>query len=214
MSDRNQSAAHPRTGQSTGVMKDGADGSESRRSRRASRMEAQEAAAPLQPGVVVAGRYKIERLLGVGGMGAVYEATQVAISRRVALKVVRADYADDASMVARFQREARAASAVQHPNVVMVHDFGQGDDGTLFMVMELLSGESLLQRMRREIATWVASYTAPMPPTPRRRSILYRPATTTPGWSGAAASCASMRDARRERRLSEPSAPSFITPVD
>ena len=65
MSDRNQSAAHPRTGQSTGVMKDGADGSESRRSRRASRMEAQEAAAPLQPGVVVAGRYKIERLLGV-----------------------------------------------------------------------------------------------------------------------------------------------------
>ncbi|WP_169791391.1 serine/threonine-protein kinase [Sandaracinus amylolyticus] len=124
-------------------------GSESRAVRRPSRMDVQQA-APLRPGIVVAGRYRIERLIGVGGMGAVYEATQVAIQRRVALKVVRADFAGDAAMAARFQREARAASAVHHPNVVMVHDFGQDEDATLFMVMELLSGESLLQRMRRD----------------------------------------------------------------
>jgi serine/threonine-protein kinase len=107
-------------------------------------------ASPLQTGSVVAGRYRIERLLGVGGMGAVYEATQVAIQRKVALKVVRSDFAGDSAMAARFQREARAASAVRHDNVVTVHDFGQTDDGTLFMVMELLAGESLLQKMRRE----------------------------------------------------------------
>ncbi|UJR82555.1 serine/threonine-protein kinase [Sandaracinus amylolyticus] len=150
-------ALHPRTGTSTGVMDAGAvenapagkGGSDSRAVRRPSRMDVQQA-APLRPGVVVAGRYRIERLIGVGGMGAVYEATQVAIQRRVALKVVRADFAGDAAMAARFQREARAASAVHHPNVVMVHDFGQDVDATLFMVMELLSGESLLQRMRRD----------------------------------------------------------------
>ncbi|MDQ3034447.1 MAG: serine/threonine protein kinase [Myxococcota bacterium] len=148
MSERHeQRAIHPRTGTSTGVIEE--NPSASRPVRRASRMDIQEA-APLQPGSVVAGRYRIERLLGVGGMGAVYEATQVAIDRRVALKVVRADFAGDVAMAARFQREARAASAVHHPNVVMVHDFGQGDDGTLFLVMELLAGESLLQRMRRE----------------------------------------------------------------
>ena len=148
MSERRETRAiHPRTGTSTGVIEE--HESEARPVRRPSRIDVQQA-APLQPGAVVAERYRLERLIGVGGMGAVYEATQVAIDRRVALKVVRADYAGDTAMAARFQREARAASAVHHPNVVMVHDFGQDADGTLFMVMELLAGESLLSRMRRD----------------------------------------------------------------
>ena len=104
----------------------------------------------LQAGTIVAGSYRIESVLGVGGMGAVYEATQLNINRKVALKIVRPDFAGDPMMVARFEREARAAAAVHHPNVVVVHEFGRADDGTLFLVMELLSGESLSTRMKRE----------------------------------------------------------------
>jgi serine/threonine-protein kinase len=100
-------------------------------------------------GKIIAGRYRVERLLGSGGMGSVYEATQLAIGRRVAVKVLRPDMADDPLIEARFEREARAAASVHHPNVVVVHEFGRGDDGALFLAMELLPGESLLARLRR-----------------------------------------------------------------
>jgi serine/threonine-protein kinase len=100
-------------------------------------------------GTTIAGRYRVERLLGSGGMGSVYEATQLAIGRRVAIKVLRPDVADDPFIEARFQREARAAASVHHPNVVVVHEFGRGDDGTLFLAMELLHGDSLLVRLRK-----------------------------------------------------------------
>ncbi len=103
----------------------------------------------LSSGTTIAGRYRVERLLGAGGMGTVYEATQLAIGRRVAIKVLRPDVADDPFVEARFQREARAASSVIHPNVVVVHEFGRGDEGTLFLAMELLHGDSLLVRLRR-----------------------------------------------------------------
>ncbi|GAB4213255.1 MAG: hypothetical protein OHK0013_36990 [Sandaracinaceae bacterium] len=103
----------------------------------------------LSTGTTIAGRYRVERLLGSGGMGSVYEATQLAIGRRVAIKVLRPDVADDPFIEARFQREARAAASVHHPNVVVVHEFGRGDDGTLFLAMELLHGDSLLVRLRR-----------------------------------------------------------------
>ncbi len=106
----------------------------------------------LVPGAVVAGRYRIEKPLGVGGMGAVFEATHLAMQRPVALKVLRSEYSDDPAMAARFEREARAASAVRHAGVVVVHDFGQDLDGTLFLVMELLRGETLLERLRRDRA--------------------------------------------------------------
>jgi tRNA A-37 threonylcarbamoyl transferase component Bud32 len=157
MSERvEKRSLHPRTGTSTGVMEENRVSSQRSLTpidptvRTDPESEARAPSAPLQPGTVIAGRYRIERMIGAGGMGAVYEATQVAIARKVALKVVRADFARDPAMVARFHREARAASAVRHANVVMVHDFGQDDDGTLFMVMELLEGESLLARMRRD----------------------------------------------------------------
>ncbi|MFO0709642.1 MAG: serine/threonine-protein kinase [Sandaracinus sp.] len=103
----------------------------------------------LSTGTTIAGRYRVERLLGSGGMGSVYEATQLAIGRRVAIKVLRPDVADDPFIEARFQREARAAASVHHPNIVVVHEFGRGDDGALFLVMELLHGDSLLTRLRR-----------------------------------------------------------------
>jgi serine/threonine-protein kinase len=114
------------------------------------RMTKQEIAdTSLSMGTTIAGRYRVERLLGSGGMGSVYEATQLAIGRRVAIKVLRPDVADDPFIEARFQREARAAASVHHPNVVVVHEFGRGDEGTLFLAMELLHGDSLLTRLRR-----------------------------------------------------------------
>jgi serine/threonine-protein kinase len=105
----------------------------------------------ISEGTILAGRYRVERLIGSGGMGSVYEATQLAIGRRVAIKVLRPDVADDPFIEARFQREARAAASVHHPNVVVVHEFGRGDDGTLFLAMELLQGESLLVHLRRSV---------------------------------------------------------------
>lgn len=102
----------------------------------------------LPRGATIAGRYQIERLIGTGGMGSVYEATQLAIGRRVALKLLRPDVADDPLVEARFEREARAAASIRHSNVVIVHDFGRADDGTLFLAMELLEGSSLLVHLR------------------------------------------------------------------
>jgi serine/threonine-protein kinase len=104
----------------------------------------------LQPGAIVAGKYRVDAVLGVGGMGAVYAATQLNISRKVALKIVRPDLSGDPMMAMRFEREARAAAAVDHPNVVVVHEFGRADDGTLFMTMELLAGEPLSARLKRD----------------------------------------------------------------
>lgn len=94
---------------------------------------------PLSPGEQI-GRYRVEALLGQGGMGAVYRATDGELGRAVALKVI-AEKPDDAA-VARFRREARAASALSHPNVATVFDVGT-HDGSPYLVMELLDGHSL-----------------------------------------------------------------------
>jgi eukaryotic-like serine/threonine-protein kinase len=99
-------------------------------------------------GEVIAGRYRLDRLLGQGGMGQVWSATHTVTRRRVALKFLRG--AADPSSTRRFLREARAASAVEHPNVVAIHDLFALDDGTPLMVMDLLVGETLGDRLRRE----------------------------------------------------------------
>ena len=99
--------------------------------------------------VRVLGGYRIVRKLGQGGMGAVFEATQVKLGRRVALKVLlRQSHADPADLE-RFRREARSAAALDHPNIVHVHDIGE-DLGYHFFAMELVDGESLSQRLTRE----------------------------------------------------------------
>ena len=110
--------------------------------------------APLQPSPLprlLAGRYRIERRLGRGGMGTVYAATDTALERSVAAKVMRLEIAGVTGAVARFQREARAAASFAHPNVVTVHDFGMTSGGAqAFLVMELLEGRTLRQALRSD----------------------------------------------------------------
>jgi serine/threonine-protein kinase len=100
-------------------------------------------------GKTVAGKYRVEALLGRGGMGAVYEATHLAINKRVALKFLYRDSAHDLDAVLRFQREAEAASAVESEHIVQIFDSGASEDGLPFLVMELLRGEDLRTRLRR-----------------------------------------------------------------
>ena len=101
-------------------------------------------------GRVIDKRYVIESRLGAGGMGTVYVAQQVAVGRRVALKVLPAAIADDMGAVKRFMQEAKAASTLSHPNTITIHDFGQNEDGLLFLVMELVEGETLAQVMKTQ----------------------------------------------------------------
>jgi serine/threonine protein kinase len=103
--------------------------------------------ADLTPGVVVAGRYRLDHVLGQGGMGVVWAATHLITRRAVAMKFLRGSVHDRPELRRRFQREARAASAVHHPNVVEVHDVFELDDDTPVMVMDLLVGETLAQRI-------------------------------------------------------------------
>jgi len=102
----------------------------------------------LDPGALVAGRYRLERVLGEGGMGVVWAATHVHTRKTVAIKLVKR--ADSEDQRARFLREARASCAVRHPHVREVYDVLEGDDGALMMIMEYLSGESLAKRLDSE----------------------------------------------------------------
>ena len=95
-------------------------------------------------GDVLASKYRLEQLLGSGGMGHVYRATNEDIGRAVAIKVLRTEHATNPSHVERFLREARAANLVRHPNVVDVLDIGRDADGSPFIVQELLNGRDLL----------------------------------------------------------------------
>jgi len=88
------------------------------------------------------GDYKLIRAIAKGGMGQVFEADQTRLGRSVALKVLNANLADDPMFIQRFEREARAAAAINHPNIVHVYDFGQAD-GHAFLVMEFIDGEDL-----------------------------------------------------------------------
>jgi eukaryotic-like serine/threonine-protein kinase len=101
-------------------------------------------------GEIVDGRYRVERLLGTGGMGAVYEAEHVEIGKKVALKVLHPQYSRQADLVARFRREARAASKVGHPNIVDVTDSGTTEHGDVYFVMERLDGLDLGEVLRHE----------------------------------------------------------------
>ncbi len=104
----------------------------------------------LGPGVVVAGRYRLDRLLGRGGMGQVWAVTHEVTHRVAALKLLNGPSHLQEGRRRRFLREARAASAVQHPNVVAVHDFFELPDGTPVMIMDLLEGETLGSKLARE----------------------------------------------------------------
>ncbi|GAB3075261.1 serine/threonine-protein kinase [Pedococcus soli] len=93
-------------------------------------------------GDVLAGRYRLEESIAMGGMGEVWRAHDVTLDRDVAVKVLRPDSAQDEGFAERFRAEARHSGGLSHPNIGTVHDFGE-DDGTAFLVMELLVGEPL-----------------------------------------------------------------------
>lgn len=95
------------------------------------------------------GAYRLLRQLGQGGMGAVYEAIQETIERRVAIKILRPEYARDAEITKRFFNEARAVNRIDHPGLVQIHEYGHLPEGTAYIVMELLKGETVAQRIRR-----------------------------------------------------------------
>jgi serine/threonine protein kinase len=95
------------------------------------------------------GAYRLLRQLGQGGMGAVYEAIQETIERRVAIKILRPEYARSAEITKRFFNEARAVNRIDHPGLVQIHEYGHLPEGTAYIVMEFLKGETLAQRIRR-----------------------------------------------------------------
>lgn len=101
-------------------------------------------------GSSVLGKYHIDRLIGRGGMGAVFQATNASIGKRVALKFLGVETSKDADAAVRFQREAEAASLAESPHIVQIFDSGRSEHGLPFLVMELLTGEDLRARLRRE----------------------------------------------------------------
>lgn len=108
------------------------------------------AAAPSAPAYGMRmGHYRLVRKIGEGGMGSVFEAIQDGLNRKVALKVLPTRLLSDAAYLERFQREARAAAGLNHPNIVTVYDIGQ-DRGHHFFSMEYVDGESLQKRLERE----------------------------------------------------------------
>jgi eukaryotic-like serine/threonine-protein kinase len=100
-------------------------------------------------GTVVGGKYRLVRLIGEGGMGEVYEAQHVVIGRRFAIKFLHAHLARSPEFMERFQREARAAGALENENIAAAVDFGVTDHGTPFLVMEFLEGEDLGRLLAR-----------------------------------------------------------------
>ena len=117
----------------------------------------------LHTGAIFAERYQIERVLGEGGMGQVFEAKQLGLERRVAIKVLRPELARDAVALARFHREARLAASLDSSHVVRIYDLGVLDTGEPYLVMEYLDGEDLATVVERgpikaEDATrWIAA---------------------------------------------------------
>jgi serine/threonine-protein kinase len=102
-----------------------------------------------QVGTVLEGAYRLTRLLGEGGMGAVYEAVQIRLDKKVAVKVMARELAASEEALARFRREVQVTSKLAHPHIVQVSDFGTAPGGEPFLVMEYLQGEDLSDRLDR-----------------------------------------------------------------
>jgi len=107
---------------------------------------------PPEPSIVgreIAGRYRILEKLGEGGMGAVFRAEQISLKRKVAVKLLRPELSSNPSVVRRFNAEAELAAKLSHPNTVTLFDFGQDTDGSLFIAMELIDGQSLREALAK-----------------------------------------------------------------
>src|SRR4051794_22407185 len=101
------------------------------------------------PGTVIAGKYRIEAMIGKGGMGSVWAAMHLGLGQRVAVKLIAKRYASSREARQRFDIEAKAAAQLRSRFVVQVYDNGETEDGTPYIVMELLMGESLDQRIQK-----------------------------------------------------------------
>ncbi|MCB9598034.1 MAG: serine/threonine protein kinase, partial [Sandaracinaceae bacterium] len=99
-------------------------------------------------GTVLGGRYRLEGVIGEGGMAIVYLARHTLMERPYAVKVLHGHFSADTDSVERMRREARMAAALTHPNIIEIYDFGITDDGCPFIVMELLEGRSLREIVR------------------------------------------------------------------
>ena len=100
------------------------------------------------PGRVIAGNFRIEKLIGAGAMGNVYKALQLSLNKPVAVKILHHHLHKDDRLVARFKREAKSASLLNHPNSIQIIDSGEDGDGTLYIAMELLTGRDLAHVIR------------------------------------------------------------------
>ena len=94
------------------------------------------------------GNFELEEKIGAGGMGEVYRARQISLDRQVAVKILPAALANDEDFCARFEREAKAAASLIHPNVIQVYEFGFADDNIPFFAMEYVEGSDLNQLLR------------------------------------------------------------------
>jgi serine/threonine-protein kinase len=104
----------------------------------------------LPVGTVLGDTYRISRLIGIGGMGAIYEATHVSAGKRVAIKMMSRELAAHPEALARFHREVKVTTALAHPHIVDVFDFGSAQTGEPYLVMEYLEGEDLEQSLERD----------------------------------------------------------------
>src|SRR5699024_1026253 len=101
-------------------------------------------------GYLLDDRYEIIRTIGGGGMANVYLANDLILNREVAIKVLRMEYANDPEFIERFDREAKAATSVSHPNIVNIYDVGEEkDDHILYMVMEYVDGMTLKEYIQQ-----------------------------------------------------------------
>ncbi len=100
-------------------------------------------------GTTIGGKYRLDRIIGRGGVGTVFAGLHAWTGREVAVKMLHLQHAQDPTVVDRFLTEARASATLRHPNVVDVLDMGQDDDGAVYMVLEYLEGESLSHRLER-----------------------------------------------------------------
>src|SRR5258708_14972800 len=96
----------------------------------------------LEPGSLIAERYRVEAVLGEGGMGVVYLGEHIHMRKRVALKVLRSEWSNLPEVVTRFEREAVAAGKIEHANVARATDFGRLADGSFFLVLEHVAGRT------------------------------------------------------------------------
>src|SRR6186713_1811856 len=105
----------------------------------------------------VIGQYRVTDVLGEGGMGVVYAARHTLLGRPAAVKLLLPELSSKQELVQRFFNEARAATAIQHPGIVEIYDFGWTEEGAGFIVMELLQGETLRTRRKQGWMPWPAA---------------------------------------------------------